>query len=181
MGRLFLLPFLGGYGTLIRMNFAEKGGCALLRRILCSLVAALILCTAASAASSISEATADCTVAEDGACTVTTTVVLQLEESLTEISLPVAQDAKDAACRGYDSQSAARRTALSGWMCPSPLPSRVSRPSPSPTRARVLSPWPTTARSSFPLSCSRPSGPTRWRSSSILSPCPRTSPRHRCF
>lgn len=76
----------------------------MLRRILCSLVAALILCTAASAASSISEATADCTVAEDGACTVTTTVVLQLEESLTEISLPVAQDAKDAACRGYDAK-----------------------------------------------------------------------------
>ena len=74
----------------------------MLRRILLSLLAALALCTAAAAASSISELTADCAVSEDGTCSITTTVVLQLEESLSELSLPVAQDARDAACRGYD-------------------------------------------------------------------------------
>ena len=62
----------------------------MLRRILLSLLAALALCTAAAAASSISELTADCAVSEDGTCSITTTVVLQLEESLSELSLTVA-------------------------------------------------------------------------------------------
>ena len=76
----------------------------MLRRLILSVLTVLCLGTAVFAQSAISELTADCAVDEKGRCTVTTEVVLQLEESVAELSLPVGQGVSDAACRGYEAE-----------------------------------------------------------------------------